>query len=698
MTLLLAVLAVWVRLPGPSGANCRSVDVNPVNHQVLLCCTWNGSSGGVYRSDDGGLTWNRTMGIPREQGLGANVVRFCPADTAVAFAGTKVMGTNGVYRSDDGGRTWTRTAFPVGYAEDIAFLPGSRDTVFVVSGTGLMRTTDGGASWSEVFRRTNCWRAGFKPGSRETLYVGGYNGLYRSFDRGLTWDTSGFRRPCYDLVFDPAAPETMYVAAHTRGVFKVWNRGDAWDSLGNGNRYNTAIAVDSVRRELYAGGFAYGPVPGRACRSTDMGRTWMEFGPDRMYDLTCNDLCLPQGDTVVYAAGGYFGVQRYSRRDGIWHPAWEGLLEANTRAIAASQADVVYTSGSVMGVSRAAKYGLLWQTFVNSPVSGLPHETEMLPPGLAISPTHSDSVYATFWGYNPPCQVVFASGDAGITWRQSRVPGLRSTDQLNTLCVHPYGSETLYLASQRGPYKSTDAGSNWVLLDTALCYHVAVDPHEPRTVYASGCLTLRRSTDAGATWHDFSAGLSPNSEVMMVEPDPESTGVLYAALCGGEMMDPLSGVYVYRQSVGTWERKSAGLPGPFTIRPRVASDVAHRCLWAIIPNQGARVYRSLDRGESWQAADTGLAAAMVYFIACGGRTYLGTRADGIWYWDEDVGIGSNVRPTVPDPGRATFLYSSRDAAVLDCCGRRIVASGARLGPGIYFVPGPSGVSKVVRVR
>jgi hypothetical protein len=492
----------------------------------------------------------------------------------------------------------------------------------------------------------------------------------------------------------------MYVAAHTRGVFKVWNLGESWDSLGNGNRYNTAIAIDSARRELFAGGFAYGPVPGRICRSRDMGRTWQEFGPSRLYDLTCIELCVPQNDTVAYAAGGYFGPMRFTRRDSVWHPAFQGMCEANIRAIAASNTDVVYTSSSIVGISRATKYGLLWHTLVNKPVCGLPHETEMLPPGLAISPTHSDSVYATFWGHNSPCQVVFSSGDAGLTWHQARVPDLRPTDQLNTLCVHPFGSDTLYLASQRGPYKSTDAGWTWRLLDTVLCYHVAVDPHAPATVYASGSLTMRRSTDAGSTWHDFSAGLSPNSEPMMVEADPESAGVLYAALCGGEMMDPQSGIYVYRATVSQWQRKSNGLPGTFMIRPRVAVDTTHDCLWAIVPNGGERVYRSFDRGENWIAADSGLTAFSVYSIACGSRTWLGTRGDGVWQWSEETGINSDARTRRQSRSRYPTVVAGslgrRDGvAVLDCCGRKAVGL---LMPGVYFVSGKTGTSKVLLAR
>jgi hypothetical protein len=214
-------------------------------------------------------------------------------------------------------------------------------------------------------------------------------------------------------------------------------------------------------------------------------------------------------------------------------------------------------------------------------------------------------------------------------------------------------------------------------------------------------LTLRRSTDAGATWHDFSSGLSRNSEVMLVESDPDSAGVLYAALCGGEMQDPLSGVYVYRPSVGQWERKSAGLPGPFTIRPRVAVDSIHHCLWAIVPTRGERVYRSFDRGETWLAADSGLSSYAVYSIACGSRTYLGTRGDGIWQWSDAPGVGSGFELQSRSRGTSTIapgagLEQRMGIAAFDCCGRKVPRP--RVGPGVYFLVGRDGAAKVVRVR
>ena len=124
-------------------------------------------------------------------GAGMNVVRFCPSAPGLAVCGSKSIGSNGLYVSTDRGASWVLTGFVAGYAQDVVWSEGARDTFHVVSGTGLLRTTDRGNTWQQLFDRTYCWRAGFKPGSSDTMFVGGLYGLYRSFDGGATWEDQG---------------------------------------------------------------------------------------------------------------------------------------------------------------------------------------------------------------------------------------------------------------------------------------------------------------------------------------------------------------------------------------------------------------------------------------------------------------------------------------------------------------------------
>ena len=113
-------------------------------------------------------------------------------------------------------------------------------------------------------------------------------------------------------------------------------------------------------------------------------------------------------------------------------------------------------------------------------------------------------------------------------------------------------------------------------------------------------------------------------------------------MCGGEARDPLSGIYVYRETGDSWTRVSNGLPGRFVLRPRMSVDSALDCLWCVLPNQGAQVYRSFDRGASWHAADTGFLAYGAYCVHSDARTYVGTRADGIWVWESGSGLSARA--------------------------------------------------------
>ena len=704
---LLFLVSAWVQLPGPAGGNCRSIDAHPLDHRILLCCTWNGSHGGVFRSTDAGMSWSTVSGIPREQGAGMNSVRFCPTDPSVAVCGSKIIGTNGLFLSTDTGLTWNQTGFPAGYAEDICWPPAGRDTFYVVSGTGLQRTTDLGRTWQPVFSRSYCWRAGFRPGSLDTMFVGGLYGLYRSFDGGATWDTSLFRKRCYDFEFDPLDPDTIFVAGHVYGVFKVWDNGDAWDSLGNADHYNTTIRIDTSDLGIWTGGFAFSPVSGRITFSDDRGQSWNEFGPDRLFDPVSNDICLPQADSVIYAGGEYFGPQRFSRSDSVWHLSALGIHEANVRAIHTTPG-VIYVAGSVMGVSRSSDDGRTWHTAVGTPVCGLFHNTEMWPPGLACSSTDPDTVYACFQGHVPYLDSVYRSTDGGVTWTGFLVPGLSEYDRLNLLDIHPLASETLYLSSSAGVHKSTDAGLTWSLVDSLAAYCVTVDPHKASTVYSGWIGRARRSTDAGATWHDFSNGLPQWSEAMNIEPDPDSAGVLFAAMCGGEARDPLSGIYVYREAAGTWTKVSNGLPGSFVLRPRMSVDSANDCLWCVLPNQGAQVYRSLDRGASWHPADSGFLAYGAYYVHSDARTYIGTRADGIWVWQDGSGLSARTLTGVKPVPHAVVFTDLLDLGpglmrVFDLTGRMVAQGRAgldtrHLEPGVYFANHGGRVFKALKPR
>ena len=125
------------------------------------------SGGGVWRTDDGGHTWaNITDGFLNVGSVGA--IAVAPSDSSVMYAGTgsacprgNVSIGDGMYRSTDGGQTWNHIGLKkAGLISRIRVHPDDPDHVYVaVLGNifgpnperGVFRSTDGGAIWERVF-------------------------------------------------------------------------------------------------------------------------------------------------------------------------------------------------------------------------------------------------------------------------------------------------------------------------------------------------------------------------------------------------------------------------------------------------------------------------------------------------------------------------------------------------------------------
>lgn len=178
------------------------------------------------------------------------------ADSAVVYAAT--FG-GGLYKSNDGGLSWSRlAALPARYIHRLA---GSGSVLYAASTSGLYKSSDGGATWSlRLFDPVTV--VALNPFNANQLLVGiNGAGLYRSTDGAATFtntvaglDSLDF----IDLLFDPAANTGVaYVATRNNphnpalnigGVFKSADGGASWVNWNNGlpNKFVSSLAVDST--------------------------------------------------------------------------------------------------------------------------------------------------------------------------------------------------------------------------------------------------------------------------------------------------------------------------------------------------------------------------------------------------------------------------------------------------------------------
>jgi photosystem II stability/assembly factor-like uncharacterized protein len=291
---------------GLGRVSCVAFD--PRNHDII----WVGApSGGLWRSPDGGQTWEaKTDHLPN---IGVTDILIHPEQPQVMYlalgdgdGGDSV--STGMLRTDDGGLSWQMLNLGQGldgawWIHKLLMHSQDPDVVFAATSEGVFRTTDAGQTWDLLI-------AGYfkdiemSPADSAVLYASRWGwGVYRSENGGDTWQilrqglpSSGFSR--ISLAVTPASPRAVYAsyadsggadpeaAQGFLGLYRSLDGGDSWTlqasspnlfgqrtgelepnlySLGN---YAQVLVVDpSDASTVYAGSV-------NLWKSTDGGRTW----------------------------------------------------------------------------------------------------------------------------------------------------------------------------------------------------------------------------------------------------------------------------------------------------------------------------------------------------------------------------------------------------------------------------------------
>jgi photosystem II stability/assembly factor-like uncharacterized protein len=243
------------------------------DHIVSTCSPWDSTGPNrVVLSDDGGKTFSRTTtGLPTTVptantmwGTGyPRAMAADPQNPKVLYLGidgdpSPGKSGGGVFKSEDGGLTWSA----------LSGQPGSRRMFFGLAvdptdsrrlfwgacgtGGGLYRSEDGGASWQNVFAREQ-WIFNVHVAADGTVYCPGQN-LWRSTDHGQTWkqltrDSDGSRM-IVGLETDPADPKRLWYATTTwdgnatiGGVYETVDGGTSWQEITGDLPYRKPLSL-----------------------------------------------------------------------------------------------------------------------------------------------------------------------------------------------------------------------------------------------------------------------------------------------------------------------------------------------------------------------------------------------------------------------------------------------------------------------
>lgn len=605
---------------------------------------------GVFRSEDGGASWE-SAGLAQTRHIGAILVDPRDARTVLVAALGHLFGPNaerGVYRSADGGRTWEQTLFinAATGAVDLAADPQDPEIVFAATWqvrfwpwlsyftpsygaeSGIYRSTDGGRHWTRLtgggwpggpLGRIGLAAAHTPRGTRvyATIDAEKNGGLYRSDDAGTTWQRANDRgdlsssyfarlsvmpddpdtvlvmgrsiQRCraagttceitkgspggddyHDIWINPRQPDHM-ITGSDQGVVVTVDGGAHWSSWYNqptGQMYHLA-ADNRFPYWIYAGQQDNGTV--RVASRSDYGsltfRDWSPVGADeRDYDLPD-----PVDPNIVYGSGLGGRLSRWDARNGE------------------VQNISPWPVSSYGARPTSVKYRYTWIT------------------PIALS---SSAPYPLYQG----AQLLFRSLDRGAHW-QTVSPDLSAHRPGVAQC-----------AGDLDPARARDCGYGVI-------FSIALSPRDNDEIWVGtddGLVQLTR--DAGRSWQNVTPAAVPAwAKIVTVDVGPQP-GSAYIAVDNHRQDDFSPRAFRTRDYGATWTAIADGLPAGHFIAALRADPARAGLLYA---GTDRSVFVSFDDGAHWQSLQRNLPSVIVTDLLVHDRDLIiATQGRGIWVLDD----------------------------------------------------------------
>ena len=275
---------------------------------------------GCTLTEDGGYTWVYVT-APRQKDLGAMTMPGGAYDPSPGSR-TMISAVGGWSKqrlclTHDDGKTWEVRQDMVDSYRFFAWHPQSPKIVYVGTGSGGLRSEDGGGTWKPLSKPVRAMLRG----NGDVLYAVTKSGhrrwqIERSTDRGETWQPLGNEIPYSipEIDVDPQNPDRVYAATYYGGIWaydgKAWTGRDEGDGLERdffGAMIFQRLAVDPRQPNvIYAGqNHCWRGVARGIFRSTDSGRTWQNISGNLGPDLTVWAITVSPHDSTVWLGTAY---------------------------------------------------------------------------------------------------------------------------------------------------------------------------------------------------------------------------------------------------------------------------------------------------------------------------------------------------------------------------------------------------------
>ena len=626
---------------------------------------------GMYKSTDAGKTWTH-LGLDDTRQIGKVAVDPRNPDVVFVAALGHAYGANpdrGVYRSRDGGATWQKVLFKnndIG-AIDLAIDPGDSQTIYASlwntrrppwsiyppsygPGSGVYKSTDSGSNWQQLTRglpTDGVGRIGLAiaPSNRARVYAivdAKDGGLFRSDDSGATWTKSSsdsriWGRGWYfgKVVVDPKNADLVYIS--NTGVYRSRDGGRTFGepfkgSPGGDDYHQLWIYPDDGNRMILGGDQgAVISVDGLADHPT--WTSWLNQPTAQIYRLA-PDNGFPYWITGAQQDSGAVRVRTRGRYAGITMRDWEPLCAGGESGYTAPDplnSDMVY-GGTVEKCNvQTGKVDRI------SPEVDLPtpaRHTWTLP--LVFSPADPHALYFSD-------QYLFKTTDGGQHWTRISEDMTRE---------NPGVPPNLDAATAADAPESPRRG---------VIYSIAPSPlRAPLIWIGTDDGYVHVTADDGKTWQNVTPReLTSWSKVVMIEASHFDANEAYAAVDRHRLEDNEPYIYRTKDSGKTWTKITTGLPRGVYLQT-IKEDPKRRGL--LVAGTELALFVSFDDGDSWQSLQLNLPPTSMRDLAFHDNDLIvATHGRGFWVLD-DIGV---LRQVNADVAAATaHLFKPAEAIIL----------------------------------
>jgi len=633
---------------------------------------------GVYLSKDGGKTW-KNIGLKDSHHIGRIVLDPNDSLTAYVAAMGHLWGPNeerGLYKTSDGGKTWNRLLYideNTGVV-DVAMDPSDASIMYCATyqrrrtpfgfdgdgpGSALYKSTDGGRNWNKITKdlpegeygrigisiyRKNpsivyvCIEQGFQYNA-STAYTRSKAGIYRSEDKGESWTfmSNWNPRPMYasQILVDPGDDKRIYMEntfSYSDDGGKTFTR--ARQSLHGDDRILWVDPNDS--RHVIKGD------DGGLGISYDRAKTWLyitDLPVSQFYHVRV-DMKKPYW---IYGGlqdnGSWYGPNETYRREGILNEDWlrsgggDGFLSIPHP----TDPDVMYGESQYLGLFRMnTKTREVKSIRPGDPKGhisdrrnwdawgpGIP-EPEL---GNAMAPANWDGPF-TISDHDPNTlyagtNILWKSIDRGDTW--TALGDLTTKVNRRELAIMGERADSLTASLDDGiPYYPTLSAIEESPMKAGLLY-VGTDDGN-----------LQVSHDDGKTWVNVSStlpGLPKSSWINGIEASKFNEGTVYAAITNYRNDDYSNYVYKSTDYGKTWTSINGDLPKDRVTR-MIREDLKNPTLLYLATELG--FYISINGGQNWIQLKNNMPTVAFNDMVIHPRDndlILGTHGRGVWILD-----------------------------------------------------------------